>query len=127
MGLLVLLFLLSFGGSSSALTNSSISISGVVPPMRFIVLNRKHQIIKIVSNTKLQVTPEVWVGSIGRGRQITLSNALLKSYYLKIRGRYLGDGVLNFNNIAKANPRSSGLMSYVSMLRLPGKLMRLIP
>ena len=122
---LAIVFMLSpLGGASADIISVSqeIHITGVVAPMRFIVLDGHGNIVEITSNTPENVTPQVYVGSIQHGQPAALTPALLKDYESKIRGHDMHSTDLHF---APASPvalktQKSNLVSFlthVSLLR----------
>ena len=73
--LCVSLFLIALVGSPVlALGQSSgtIAVTAVVPPARYILVNRQATIIAILSNTPINVTPMVYVNSL-KGAPLALT------------------------------------------------------
>lgn len=112
---LSLLLVPALDGSAAAI-GDSISISGVVPPMRFIIVNNNQQITEIISNTKVDVIPQVWLGAIGKGKPLPLSAKLFRSYNQKIRIRNIGIIRFSLNKPVHTDTQPSWL-SYISWLK----------
>lgn len=117
---LALLIVPALNGSAAAVAGN-ISISGIVPPMRFIIVNNRQQITEIISNTTIDVIPQVWRGYIGNGKPLPLSAKLAKSYYQKIRLREVG--IIKFDlNKNRQTVDLPNWVSYISWLKPPANL-----
>jgi hypothetical protein len=117
---LSILMVPALNGSAAAIAGN-ISISGVVPPMRFIIVNNCQQITEIISNTKTNVIPQVWRDAIGNKKPLPLSAQLARSYYQKIRMRNIGVIKFNLSKTGQAVHQPSWV-SYISWLKPATKL-----
>ena len=96
--LAIVLVLLPIGGASAGTISISqeIHLRGVVPDMRFIVVNARGSIVEITSNTPHTVTPRVFLNSLQSGTELPLTPGLLKDYEQKIQGKDLHSTDLYF-------------------------------
>jgi hypothetical protein len=122
---LVLVFAIAPLGSVQAGTVSisqEIHIRGVVPEMRYIVLDSDGNIIEITSNTTNDVTPVVKQGSLTSDDEVPLTQAVYDDYLAKTEGKDLSSVDLHFAPAAQtfaANEKSSWLaaLARISLLR----------
>jgi len=103
--------------------SQTIHITGVVPPMRNIVVDGHGNILEITSNTPENVTPKVFLDSMKDGNETSLTAAILKDYESKIKGRDLRSTELHFTlpdpQAAKVSrPSWLTALSHMSWLRL---------
>ena len=123
--LVTVFVLLAFGAASADAVSISqqIHLTGIVPPMRFIILNKQGEITEITSNTPEDVTPKVMLGSL-QGAQLPLTTTLLKDYRAKTKGVDMQSTDLHFvaTNQQAARVKPSGPLAplrQISLLRLP--------
>lgn len=104
--------------------SQEIHITGVVAPMRFIVLDGQGNIAEITSNTPENVTPKVYIGSIQHGTQVPLTPEVQKDYEAKIVGHDMHSTDLHFpppSPVAVEVQKSNLLaaIAHISFLRSP--------
>jgi len=117
--------ILSFGtvSADTLSVSQTIHITGVVPPMRNIVVDSQGNILEITSNTPENVTPNVFLGSMQEGNETSLTAAILKDYELKIQGKDLESTELHFalpdpQTAKVSHPSWLTALSHMSWLRL---------
>ncbi|HSX36638.1 MAG TPA: hypothetical protein VLG13_00750 [Patescibacteria group bacterium] len=125
---LVLLFVVAPLGAGQAHADSmsvsvEIHITGIVPPMRNIVVDAKGNIIEITSNTPENVTPKVYVGSLQNGNEVPLTTAIQKDYEQKVQGKDLHSTDLHFSRSAPqtakaAQPGWLVALRHISLMKL---------
>lgn len=78
---LVVLLLLPVA-SAAADTSASLQfvVHATVAPARYIIVNSKGQITELIANSKLQVQPTVYLGSIKAGNQQLLTPDISSQY-----------------------------------------------
>jgi hypothetical protein len=81
LGVCLFLITLSSGCPALALGQSSgtVVVTGVVPPARYILVNRQAIITEILSNTPTNVVPMVYVNSL-KGSPLVLTPAINQQY-----------------------------------------------
>jgi len=81
--LCISLFLITLASDSRALalgqSSGTIVVTAIVPPARYLLVNRQATIIEILSNTPSNVTPMVYVNSL-RGSPLILTSAIDQQY-----------------------------------------------
>ena len=120
---------LSFGTASADTISVSqvIHITGVVPPMRYIIVNPQGNIVEITSNTPENVTPKVILDSFQNGTELPLTSATLKDYESKIQGKDMRSTELHFalpnpQTAKSSSPAWLRAISHISQLRFPSLL-----
>ncbi|HET9173739.1 MAG TPA: hypothetical protein VFN56_00480 [Candidatus Saccharimonadales bacterium] len=76
--------------------SQEIHIRGVVPPMRFIVVDGHGDIMEVTSNTPDNVTPVVRLNSIAHGATVPLTTNLRDAYRQKTAGHDMHSLDLHF-------------------------------
>lgn len=105
-----------------------IHLTGVVPPMRFIVVDRQGDITEITSNTLEDVKPKVFLGSLQSGVELPLTPELQSDFAAKTKGLDLSSMDKHFSarrNVAAATVEPADgflLIRQLSWLRLPHAL-----
>lgn len=113
--------LLSLGSVSADSVSISqvIHLTGIMPPMRNIVVDEQKNIIEITSNTPEDVTPVVYQGKLAAGNEIPFDAGLQKAYADKIRGKDLHSIDLHFAAPRSETARSRALDVLGDLSRLP--------
>jgi homoserine trans-succinylase len=79
----VLVFLLLFLNSNTALaqaqTSGTIVVTAVIAPVRYVLIDNKGNIKEILSNTKENITPKVYINSLSSS-QATLTIQVYQRY-----------------------------------------------
>ena len=104
-----------------------IHLTGIVPPMRNIVVDGQGNILEITSNTTDNVTPRVFLNKMLDANEISLSPAVYEEYQSKIAGKDLHSTELHFAlpnpHVAKTKqPGWLTALSHISLLRFPSLL-----
>lgn len=107
--------------------SQTIHLTGIMPPLRNIVVDGQDNIIEITSNTPENVVPKVFLGSMKQGNETSLTPAILEDYESKIKGKDLHSTELHFtlpdHQTAKAgNHNWLTALPRISLLRLPSLL-----
>jgi len=107
--------------ADSVSISQQIHLTGIVPPMRFIVVNGQGAITEITSNTPENVTPKVMLGSL-QGAELPLTPELLKEFATKTKGVDMHSTDLHFapRGLAAARSKHPALSAVrpISLLRL---------
>lgn len=94
----------------SAISKSAeITVTGVVQPARYIIINKSGQLTEIISNTKKQIKPVVFLDNIKIGNEKELTNNLLTDY-----NRVLAENVEFQMGILKIHVREDTITSSVN-------------
>lgn len=114
-------------GATSLSVSQTIHLSGVVPEMRYIVVDSHDKVTEITSNTVHDITPRVYRGSLQSGIQVPLTPAILRDYRAKIAGRDMHSTELHFSpripeTAVGGRTGLSVLLRDISFLRLPSLL-----
>jgi len=78
---IVLAFLLWPGVASADIVGmAQITVQGIVPPMRSVVVNDQNRITEIISNTTSYVAPTVYRNKILSGNEISITPLIKQEY-----------------------------------------------
>ena len=66
--------------SADIVQSGQVTLEGIVPPMRCLIVNNQNQIIEVVSNTNNETQPTVFRNKVLNGNQISMTNPIQREY-----------------------------------------------
>ena len=66
--------------SADVVASGQITLQGIVPPLRCLIVNNKNQIIEVTSNTASNVIPTVYRNKISASNEVSLTPSLEQEY-----------------------------------------------
>ena len=98
-----------------------ITLEGVMPPMRYIILSTSGQITEIISNTTDNVIPVAYYGSL-QGPQAVVTKSLLNKYTSLISKMSLSDGNYPITPVGQAPSNAeqpkAGILAFIERPKL---------
>lgn len=116
--MLTFVVILGISGSVEARTVSvsqRVTVTAVVAPASYIVIDDNEKIQRIDSNTSQDVTPKVYIGSVAAGNERELTPAIYAAYLREVPkganrvGTLYQRNVINASSLVNLNKKSDKL------------------